>query len=493
MAQSSGAQKWRCECASAFDAPQYLGEHVKKTGHMKARWCTLCCRQFVSKEALEQHKKSAAKHKKNPTVQPKTNGSDKKTQVQKPKAAPNKLAAAPKSATAPKPATVPKVSKIGSMKENKKVAKSPTKISSNGNQPKKAFETAASTSRVAASTKPLNTLSSNYPWASGQQGAGLTKAIATHCHNEDTLIDQGYYTGDPYNRGNHRFVVKTFLLTPPRVNGLTKRKAIAIDCEMIGIAGGKDELAHLCAVDLVTGEVLINTLVNPTQPVRDWRTKYSGVTPAKMTMAKASGKVLNGWPAARQKLFEFADAETTLVGHSLNNDLRVLHIAHKRVVDSSILVAEAVFGKGNRLLHRWGLKRASRELLGITIQASRGGHDCLEDTLASRELVLWCLNEPEKLAQWSKNALTKYEEEKRKIRERQQAEAKARREKEEREREKERLHDDDVDNDYDNYFDDDYDYYNPHSHPIGDFGGRFRDYSYNQFHDHDSFWLDEDY
>lgn len=265
-----------------------------------------------------------------------------------------------------------------------------------------------------------------YPWASGQQDPDLAMSLVARCHEESCLLSHGYYTG---NQKRVRFNIKKFLPTPPRIYGVPKRKAIAVDCEMVGVANGRDELARVCAVDMITREVLIDSLVVPTEVVKDWRTKYSGVTAAKMNEARANGKALDGWPVARAKLFEFADEDTVLVGHSLNHDLKVLHISHKQVVDSGVLVAEAVFGTGRRLLRQWGLKACSQELLGIAIQSSKNGHDCMEDTLASREVVLWCIKERKKLVAWAEQALIDFEIERKERAERQKAQAKAQAEK----------------------------------------------------------------
>ncbi|KAI1103390.1 ribonuclease H-like protein [Jackrogersella minutella] len=422
MAQSQGPQKWQCDCALTFDNKLSLRQHVQATGHLKERWCTQCSRLFCNKEALEQHKNAAPKHERNPTVPPIiTNADDEKSRVGK-----------PKTASGCKPMTPLKTTRAA--KEKKKIGKTPTpKGISNGGQPKSSATTLISESKVPSPTGLSSALATKYPWASKSQSPELINALEAQCHADDCLLYQGYYTGNPHHRGHHKFNIKNFISAPASVHGLVKRKAIAIDCEMVEIAKGKNELARICAMDLLTGETLIDMLVYPTEPVIDWRSRYSGITLDMMLEARLRGQTLDGWPAARERLFEFADVDTMLVGHALNNDLKVLKVSHKRVVDSSILVGEAVFGKGKRMPRQWGLNVASKELLKISIQTSRRGHDCMEDTLATRELVLWCLREREKLEAWGAKALIKYEEQRRKIRERQMAEAKARKEKKERE------------------------------------------------------------
>ncbi|KAL3460268.1 hypothetical protein BJX64DRAFT_290430 [Aspergillus heterothallicus] len=79
-----------------------------------------------------------------------------------------------------------------------------------------------------------------------------------------------------------------FLQTPgPSTRQPNKRKAIALDREMVGIGpkGNQDALAFLSAVDFVTGEVLINSYVRPPEKVKQWRSRISGVTASKMAAA----------------------------------------------------------------------------------------------------------------------------------------------------------------------------------------------------------------
>ncbi|KAI0179651.1 ribonuclease H-like domain-containing protein [Hypoxylon sp. FL1284] len=441
MATGDGPRKFRCDCAAGFDNAASLGQHIQQTGHMKARWCETCSRLFTKRENLEMHEKTAAKHNNSqiPSTKPNTPSSESRivnpgtfsssSKRTVPAATPNtasgKGEARAKAPKAPKAPKGPKVfeSRKGKEKTGERVPKSVSK-----GVPKRASESVKNSSsanltsvRPAVATLPDTT--TKYPWASVPESLELLTSLGRRCHDSECMRKQGYHVGN-----------FTFIPTPAKVNGVVRRQAIAVDCEMVGIAGGKDELAFLCAVDLFTGEVLIQSFVLPIEAVTDWRSRYSGITLAKMRTAKASGKALDGWPAARARLFEFADANTILVGHSLNNDLRVLHVSHTRVIDSCILVAEAVFGKGNGLQRRWGLKTLSRELLGVAIQSSKKGHDCLEDTLASRELVLWCLRQPEQLQAWAQKALAQHKMEKQKRLERQ---AKAR----EKEKEKQRQRD----------------------------------------------------
>ncbi|MCJ1246717.1 hypothetical protein MMC30_003926 [Trapelia coarctata] len=203
-----------------------------------------------------------------------------------------------------------------------------------------------------------------------------------------------------------------------------KRQAVTLDCEMAGVKGGMSEVILLCVADYFTGETLVNSLVRPKQRVVDWRTRYSGVTEIAMAAAIAQGRTLNGWKGARDALWEHIDAETILVGHALQHDLDILRTIHTRIVDSSILTKLVVRPKCAR---SWSLKALCEAFLHIDIQnQGRKGHDCLEDALAAREVVLWCMRNPQELAEWGIQA---GEDERRKSEERAKAQERRKEEK----------------------------------------------------------------
>lgn len=204
--------------------------------------------------------------------------------------------------------------------------------------------------------------------------------------------------------------------TLPRQNH-NARRAVAIDCEMVGVEGGKSEIISLSAVDFLTGEEILNLLVWPHQPVVQWRTNLHGISPAILSMARAQGSLLDGWPAARAELFKHVDENTILVGHSLHHDLHPLRIQHNKIVDSVILASDTVFGCGDGKQRYWGLglQTLCEELVGLRIRedsSRRNGantHDGLEDALATRELVLWCIRNEAAFKAWADDKLEAFE------------------------------------------------------------------------------------
>ncbi|KGO48432.1 Exonuclease, RNase T/DNA polymerase III [Penicillium expansum] len=176
---------------------------------------------------------------------------------------------------------------------------------------------------------------------------------------------------------------------------------------MVGVRNGRQTLAFLSAIDFLTGDVLISRYVNPSEEVVDWRYKFSGVTQAIMASAVASGAAFKSWREARDALWDFMDDSTVLIGHSLHFDLEVLGISHAKVVDSAILTSETVYPSipsTTPLTRQWGLKRLAKDLLDLDIQAGNCGHNALEDAYAARDVVIWCIRNPEDLKVWAVNA-----------------------------------------------------------------------------------------
>ncbi|GIJ91754.1 hypothetical protein Asppvi_010726 [Aspergillus pseudoviridinutans] len=192
---------------------------------------------------------------------------------------------------------------------------------------------------------------------------------------------------------------QNYRLTPSPEAGLCRpRQVVALDCEMVEVEGGSAEVAQICAVDILTGEVIVDKYVVPSRAVADWRTPWSGMSQKRLEEMKEAGKTVNGWEEAREALWAHIDPDTILVGQSLQHDLDIMRMVHLRVIDTAILSREAV---AKDCKQNWGLKRLCKQMLDRDIQQSRSGHDCLEDTMATREVVLWCVRHPDKFQDWA--------------------------------------------------------------------------------------------
>ena len=131
------------------------------------------------------------------------------------------------------------------------------------------------------------------------------------CETGEWHVFEGYKKGDP----------------TPRFPSFTSRSAnrniVALDAEMFYTVGGY-EVSRLTLVDFHTESTLFDVLIEPRHvPVLDYNTKWSGVSVE--SYESGDFEVLK-FEEMKMKLGEFIGKETILIGHSLDNDLRVLEV-----------------------------------------------------------------------------------------------------------------------------------------------------------------------
>eukprot|EP00968_Pinguiococcus_pyrenoidosus_P012964 scaffold1160_cov261-Pinguiococcus_pyrenoidosus.AAC.11 len=191
-----------------------------------------------------------------------------------------------------------------------------------------------------------------------------------------------------------------FVSGEPETGREPRRRTFAMDCEMVETAAGF-ELARLSIVQLM-GEALVqppqetaspsrkrprpqdggletsavlDVFVLPRNPVLNYLTKYSGITKEILDGTRVT------FAQARAAVLRLLRRQDVLVGHSLENDLKCLRIAHRRIVDTSILYAHPQ-GPPRRASLKWLAKTYLDQQIHADEQA---GHDSVEDARVSCE------------------------------------------------------------------------------------------------------------
>ncbi|XP_071430227.1 RNA exonuclease 4 [Pithys albifrons albifrons] len=167
--------------------------------------------------------------------------------------------------------------------------------------------------------------------------------------------------------------VEQVLVKENAFDGLTK--AVAMDCEMVGV-GPKGEDSIVARVSIVNqfGKCIYDKYVKPTEKVTDYRTAVSGIRPQNInagedfkTVQKEVADILQG---------------RILVGHALQNDLKVLLLDHpqKKIRDTQKYKPFKQRVKSSRP----SLKLLCEALLNVQVQTSE--HCSIQDAQAAMRL-----------------------------------------------------------------------------------------------------------
>jgi RNA exonuclease 4 len=157
---------------------------------------------------------------------------------------------------------------------------------------------------------------------------------------------------------------------------------VALDCEMVGVGSQRSSvLARVSIVDF-RGMPIFDTFVRVEEKVTDYRTFVSGVRPQDLESPHAME-----YGECRRKVQRLL-AGKILVGHALENDLKVLCLNHPwdQIRDTSVHPPFMKLDPTTGAYQARRLRDLSQSILGKVIQQNE--HDSLEDARAALNLYL---------------------------------------------------------------------------------------------------------
>jgi len=156
---------------------------------------------------------------------------------------------------------------------------------------------------------------------------------------------------------------------------LAGKQVVSVDCEMCKAENDDFVLTRVSLLDW-DGKAILDRLVKPDLPIKDYLTQYSGITAAMLE------DVTTKLSDIQQELLEILTPRTILVGHSLNSDLNALKITHPFLIDTGILYPHP---RGPP--YKQSLKWLAQKFLHREVQKGSKGHDSVEDACTALDLV----------------------------------------------------------------------------------------------------------
>ena len=165
-------------------------------------------------------------------------------------------------------------------------------------------------------------------------------------------------------------------------HALSTEQFVALDCEMVGVGehGATSVLARVTIINW-DGFILMDELVKPKWPVTDYRTFVSGITKEMLDNAQMS------FATVRKNVLKIL-RNKILVGHGLNNDLKVLGISHPwhMIRDTALYEPFMKVRFHDGALWPRALKDLCKEMLHRDVQVYGRPHCPKEDALAALDL-----------------------------------------------------------------------------------------------------------
>eukprot|EP00079_Xenopus_tropicalis_P028693 XP_012823691.1 PREDICTED: interferon-stimulated 20 kDa exonuclease-like 2 isoform X2 [Xenopus tropicalis] len=206
----------------------------------------------------------------------------------------------------------------------------------------------------------------------GFKGPGSSEPARVNGHTLNTKVP--IFPGQPQDS-----VLNEFDSGLPS-SAVPSRKAVAIDCEMVG-TGPNGRVSNLARCSIVNwfGDVMYDKYIKPKSPVTDYRTRWSGIRREHLRNATP-------FDVAQKEILKILNGKV-VVGHAIHNDYKALNYFHPQEMTrdtSKIPLLNRKAGLPEKEVA--SLKRLSKLLLHKDIQTGSHGHSSVEDAKTTMEL-----------------------------------------------------------------------------------------------------------
>lgn len=160
---------------------------------------------------------------------------------------------------------------------------------------------------------------------------------------------------------------------------------LALDCEMAYTSLGY-EMIRLTIVDFFTSKTLFDEIVRPIGQIIDLNSQFSGIHEIKESDSLSYDECMQ-----RVLTSSLINKDSILIGHGLENDVNVMRILHRKIIDTAILYSKGRF--------KTSLKNLAFENINRKIQS--GEHDSSEDAIATMDVVKSKIGIPIAQKEWN--------------------------------------------------------------------------------------------
>ncbi|XP_070692256.1 interferon-stimulated 20 kDa exonuclease-like 2 [Pempheris klunzingeri] len=224
------------------------------------------------------------------------------------------------------------------------------------------------------------------PSSSTASASSLSSKPRTSIHSQPSstlaVNNRGCHdkTKEPVSTNSRPSLSSSHKPTATQTSARIPTKYLAIDCEMVG-TGPKGSISQLarCSIVSYDGDVVYDKFINPSVPVTDYRTRWSGIQRRDLVNATP-------YCEARNEILRLLMGKV-VIGHAVHNDFKVLGYTHPAAFTRDTSQIPLLNLKAGFAVNECAsLKRLTKAILNKDIQTGKKGHSSVEDARATMEL-----------------------------------------------------------------------------------------------------------